>query len=56
MIGAIALGGIVVGNAIILLDYVEQLRREGNSLERSVIEGSKKRFIPVILTSIAAVL
>ncbi|MDD2745577.1 MAG: efflux RND transporter permease subunit, partial [Candidatus Gracilibacteria bacterium] len=56
MIGAIALGGIVVGNAIILLDYVEQLRREGHDLEYSVLEGSKKRFIPVMLTSIAAVL
>lgn len=38
MIGAIALGGIVVGNAIILLDYVEQLRREGHDLEYSVLE------------------
>jgi len=55
MIGAIALGGIVVGNAIILLDYINQLIRDGKSLEFSVIEGSKKRFIPVILTSVAAV-
>jgi multidrug efflux pump subunit AcrB len=56
MIGAIALGGIVVGNAIILLDYVVQLRASGKSLEESVITGSKKRFVPVLLTSIAAVL
>ncbi|OIO76412.1 hypothetical protein AUJ87_03050 [Candidatus Gracilibacteria bacterium CG1_02_38_174] len=55
MIGAIALGGIVVGNAIILLDYINQLIRDGKSLEFSVIEGSKKRFIPVMLTSVAAV-
>ena len=55
MIGAIALGGIVVGNALILLDYINQLIAEGKSLEYSVIEGSKKRFVPVMLTSIAAV-
>lgn len=55
MIGAIALGGIVVGNAIILLDYMNQLIEEGKWLEYAVIEGAKKRFIPVMLTSIAAV-
>lgn len=55
MIGAIALGGIVVGNAIILLDYINQLISDGKSLEYAVIEGAKKRFIPVMLTSVAAV-
>lgn len=55
MIWAIALGGIVVGNAIILIDYIDQLVKEGKWLAYAVIEGSKKRFIPVILTSIAAV-
>lgn len=55
MIGAIALGGIVVGNALILLDYINQLIAEGKSLEYAVIEWSKKRFVPVMLTSIAAV-
>ena len=55
MIGAIALGGIVVGNAIILLDYTNQLLAEGKSLEYAVIEGAKKRFVPVMLTSVAAV-
>jgi multidrug efflux pump subunit AcrB len=55
MIGAIALGGIVVGNAIILLDYINQLIADGKSLDFAVIEGAKKRFIPVMLTSVAAV-
>lgn len=56
MIGAIALGGIVVGNAIIMLDYVTQLREGGASWEDAVVEGSKKRVVPVLLTSAAAVL
>lgn len=55
MIGAIALWGIVVGNALILIDYINQLLSEGKSIEYSVIVGSKKRFVPVMLTSIAAV-
>lgn len=55
MIGAIALGGIVVGNALILIDYINQLLREWKSLEYAVVVGSKKRFIPVMLTSVAAV-
>ncbi|MDD2916567.1 MAG: efflux RND transporter permease subunit, partial [Candidatus Gracilibacteria bacterium] len=46
MIGAIALGGIVVGNAIILIDYIDQLIKEGKGLAYAVIEGSKKRFVP----------
>lgn len=55
MIGAIALGGIVVGNALILIDYINQLIAEGKSLEYAVVHGSQKRFVPVMLTSIAAV-
>lgn len=55
MIWAIALGWIVVWNAIILIDYIEQLVKEWKWLAYAVIEWSKKRFIPVILTSIAAV-
>lgn len=55
MIWAIALGWIVVWNAIILIDYIDQLVKEWKWLAYAVIEGSKKRFVPVILTSIAAV-
>lgn len=53
MIWAIALWWIVVWNAIILIDYIDQLVKEWKWLAYSVIEGSKKRFVPVILTSIA---
>lgn len=56
MIGAIALGGIVVGNAIILIDYMNQLIEEGRPVHEAIIEGAKKRFVPVMLTSVAAVL
>lgn len=56
MIGAIALGGIVVGNAILLLDFIEQKREEGETIEDSIIEACKTRLKPIMLTSITAVL
>ena len=55
MIWAIALWWIVVWNAIILIDYIDQLVKEWKWLDYAVIEWSKKRFVPVLLTSIAAV-
>ncbi len=55
MIWAIALWWIVVWNAIIMLDYIDQLIDEGKWFAYSVIEWSKKRFVPVMLTSVAAV-
>jgi multidrug efflux pump subunit AcrB len=56
MIGAIALGGIVVGNAILLLDFIEQRRDAGDTIESSIIEACKTRLKPIMLTSITAVL
>lgn len=56
MIGAIALGGIVVGNAILLLDFIEQKREQGAPVEVAIIEACKTRLKPIMLTSITAVL
>ncbi len=56
MIGAIALGGIVVGNAILLLDFIEQKRTEGHAIETSIIESCKTRLKPIMLTAITAIL
>ena len=44
-----------MGNAILLIDAINQLLEAGKLPEEAVIEGSKKRFIPVMLTSLAAV-
>ena len=55
-IGAIALGGIVVGNAILLLDFIEQERTRGVSLKVAIVESCKVRLQPIMLTSITAVL
>lgn len=55
MIWLISLGGIVIGNAIILVDYINQLLEEGKSPQEAIIEWSKKRLMPVLLTSMAAI-
>ena len=55
-IGVISLAGVVVNNAIVLLDYVEQLRRNGMSMSDALVEAGIVRFRPVMLTAITTVL
>ncbi|MFK7971276.1 MAG: efflux RND transporter permease subunit [Bacteroidia bacterium] len=55
-VGIIALSGIVVNNGIILLDFIQQLQKEGKPLKEAVIEGSAVRFTPVLLTASSTVL
>ncbi len=55
-LGVISLAGIVVNNAIVLLDYVEQLREQGSELTEALVQAGMTRFRPVILTAITTVL
>jgi len=55
-IGVISLAGVVVNNAIVLLDYVEQLRDRGLDMREALIEGGMTRFRPVVLTAITTIL
>ncbi|MEM9888746.1 MAG: efflux RND transporter permease subunit [Bacteroidota bacterium] len=55
-VGLISLIGIVVNNAIILIDYINQLRDEGRPLLEAIRAGSERRFTPIILTSITTIL
>ncbi len=51
-IGAIVLAGIVVNNAIILVDYINQLRRlHGMPYRQAIAEAGKARLRPVLMTS-----
>lgn len=57
ILGIISLAGVVVNNAIVLIDYVDILRvRDGMDLRSALIEGGKVRFRPVILTAITTTL
>ncbi|MEM9195877.1 MAG: efflux RND transporter permease subunit, partial [Myxococcota bacterium] len=55
-IGVISLAGVVVNNAIVLLDYVEQLRRRGLEWKEALIEAGVTRFRPVVLTALTTIL
>ena len=52
--GLIALCGIVVRNAIILIDYINEKMREGHSLEKAATEAGERRLRPIFLTTMAA--
>ncbi|MEX2457344.1 MAG: efflux RND transporter permease subunit, partial [Balneolaceae bacterium] len=54
--GVIAVAGIVVKNGIILIDYIDILRKEGADLKEAVIEGGSTRLNPVILTAASTIL
>lgn len=56
LIGFIALIGIVVNNAIIFLEYVEQARATGASHLESLVEAGEARLRPILLTSLTTVL
>lgn len=55
MYGMVALAGVVVNSAIVLVDFINKKRKSGLSLMDAVIEASHIRFRPVILTSTSTV-
>ena len=52
--GMIALSGIVVRNAIILVDYTNEKLREGHTVEDAAVEAGERRLRPILLTTMAA--
>src|SRR6266550_212975 len=52
--GCIALSGIVVRNSIILIDYINEKRRAGSTLEEAALEAGERRLRPIFLTTMAA--
>ncbi|MCG9890030.1 MAG: efflux RND transporter permease subunit [Thermosynechococcaceae cyanobacterium MS004] len=56
MIGVIALAGIVVRNAIVLLEFVGDQVRAGVDLKRAILEAGAVRFRPILLTSVTTML
>jgi HAE1 family hydrophobic/amphiphilic exporter-1 len=56
LIGFLMLIGIVVTNAIVLLDLVERLRGQGVPLREAIIEGGRTRVRPILMTAFATIL
>lgn len=55
-LGIIMLGGIAVNNGIVLIDFVNVLRKEGYSAYDAVVEASKTRLRPILMTSLTTIL
>ncbi len=55
LIGMLMLVGIVVTNAIVLIDLVNQRRREGMSINDSVFDGARLRLRPILMTAVATI-
>lgn len=55
-VGLLALTGLVVRNGILLVEFTDLLREQGNGLYESIIEAARTRMTPVMLTTLAACL
>ncbi|MCE6999265.1 efflux RND transporter permease subunit [Saccharothrix sp. S26] len=55
LIGMLMLVGIVVTNAIVLIDLVNQYRRDGMPVREAVIEGGRRRLRPILMTAAATI-
>ncbi len=55
-IGCIMLGGIVVNNAILLVDQSGRLRREGMATDKALLEAGRRRLRPVLMTTLTTIL
>ena len=55
-IGLIMLCGIVVNNAIVLVDRINQLRRQGVDKDTAILDAAKTRLRPIVMTTLTTVL
>jgi multidrug efflux pump subunit AcrB len=55
-VGVISLAGVVVNNAIVLIDYTNKLRERGYELREAVIAAGATRLRPVLLTAVTTIL
>ncbi len=56
LIGFVILVGIVVNDAIIKVDFINQYRREGHELREAILEAGRVRLRPIIMTTATTVL
>ncbi|MBM3907861.1 MAG: efflux RND transporter permease subunit [Gemmatimonadetes bacterium] len=55
MIGFVALIGIEIKTSILLVDFTDELRRQGYSLDDAIQRAGEVRFVPIVLTSLTAI-
>lgn len=56
LIGFIMLAGIIVNNGIVLVDYINQLRREGMEKREAILTAGRTRLRPVLMTALTTIL
>lgn len=56
VMGVIVLAGIVVNNAIVLVDYINQLRERGKGVDEAIVEAAGVRLRPILMTTATTVL
>ncbi len=56
MLGFIMLAGLIVNNGIVLIDYINQARREGMSKKDAIIDSGKTRLRPILMTALTTIL
>ncbi len=56
MIGFVMLSGIIVNNGIVLVDYINQLRRGGMEKKEAIVEAGRTRLRPIIMTALTTIL
>ena len=52
MMGIVALTGVVVNDSLVMVDFINRYRKEGNSIKEAVLEAGPRRFRPIFLTSL----
>jgi HAE1 family hydrophobic/amphiphilic exporter-1 len=46
---------VVVTNAIVLIDLINQYRKQGKSIKQSIMDGSRQRLRPIVMTALATI-
>ena len=55
LIGMLLLVGVVVTNAIVLIDLINQYRKQGKTIQQSILDGSRQRLRPILMTALATI-
>ncbi len=56
MIGFVMLSGIIVNNGIVLVDYINQLREDGEEKYAAIVEAGRTRLRPILMTALTTIL
>lgn len=56
MIGFVMLAGVIVNNGIVLVDYINQLRREGMDKKEAIVIAGRTRLRPILMTALTTIL